>query len=53
MSHAFVPEPVVDLIVRRDTLIGRAMRWLGRRYMPAGNELTETFNSPDLEWRDC
>jgi hypothetical protein len=50
MSHAFVPEKATDLIVLRQTPLGRVIPALLRRFLPPENMLLKIFADKDLAW---
>ncbi|MDE1178732.1 MAG: GNAT family N-acetyltransferase [Edaphobacter sp.] len=50
MSHSFVEERCTDLMVMRDSFIGRAIPSLFERYIPRENPINEFLVEPGLAW---
>lgn len=51
MSHSFVHKRCTDLLILRQTLVGRMVPAMVKRYVPPENPLHEFLEEPDLVWR--
>jgi hypothetical protein len=51
MSHSFVHKRCTDLLLLRQTLVGRIVPAMVKRYVPQENPLHEFLEEPNLVWR--
>jgi hypothetical protein len=51
MSHSFMQKRCTDLLILRQTPVGRVVPAMVKRYVPPENPLHEFLEEPNLEWR--
>jgi hypothetical protein len=51
MSHSFVHKRCTELLILRQTPVGRVVPAMVKRYVPPENPLHEFLEEPSLEWR--
>ena len=53
MRHSFVPEGLTDLVIKRDSLVAKAMQIAARRFVRPDNDLSHMLDAPELKWVPC